>query len=358
MTWMTTRHPLRQRIAESLFVLLCVSFFSVLAGCSDDDSKASNAVPVLTSVSPASATAGGAAFTLTATGSGFLVTSTVHWNGAARPTTFVNTSQLKAEIPANDLATAGTAQITVVTPAPGGGTSSAVAFTIQPLPVSTGTAEGLWRGTSPTGRSVEGLVLGSGEYWFIYSAVDNSAVIAGAVQGTGTSQNGRFVSSNGIDFNFEGAGNSPVTVDATYVEEKSLDGAVKYTGTTNALTYTTTYYFEYRFPSPAPPFWITTTFTGTSYGGLTEYTELTITASGALTGVSASGCRFSGTLTPSTDGNYYDVTVTFEGGACVNGTSNVTGVSYFDFYARKLTSAALNSTRTSGFLFVGRGPPY
>jgi len=130
----TTWHPLRQWIAESLFVLLFISLFSVLAGCSDDDSKASNPVPALASVSPASATAGGAAFTLTATGSGFLVTSTVHWNGAARSTTFVSTSQLTAAIPTTDVATAGTAQVTVVTPAPGGGTSSAVTFTIQPLP--------------------------------------------------------------------------------------------------------------------------------------------------------------------------------------------------------------------------------
>jgi len=354
----TIGYPLRQRIAESLFILLFVSFFSVLAGCSDDDSKAVNAAPVLASVSPASATAGGAAFTLTATGSGFLVTSMVHWNGAARPTTFVSTSQVTVAIPATDLATAGTAQVTVVTPAPGGGTSTAVTFTIQPVPVSTVTAEGLWRGTSPTGRSFEGLVLGGGEYWFIYSAVGNNAVIAGAVQGNGTSQSGRFTSSNGIDFNFEGAGNRPATVDATYVERTSLDGTVNYTGSTNALAFATLYDFEYGFSAPALGPWITTTFTGTSYGGLTEYTELTIAASGTLTGVSASGCRFSGTLTPSTDGNYYDVTVTFEGGACVNGTGTVTGVAYFDFYARKLTSAALNSTRTSAYLFFGRGPPY
>jgi hypothetical protein len=81
---------------------------------------------------------------------------------------------------------------------------------------------------------------------------------------------------------------------------------VNYTGSTNALAFATLYDFEYGFSAPALGPWITTTFTGTSYGGLTEYTELTITASGALTGVSASGCRFSGTLTPSTDGNYYD----------------------------------------------------
>lgn len=351
----TTGHPLRQRIAKSLFMLFCVSFLGVLAACSDDDKKAVNAVPVLASVSPASATVGDAAFTLTATGSGFLVTSAVHWNGAARPTTFVSTSQLTAAIPATDLATAGTAQVTVVSPAPGGGTSSAVTFTIQSPSASTGTAEGWWRGTSSTGRSVEGLVLGSGEYWLIYGAVNNSAVLAGLAQGNGTSQNGRFTSSNGIDFNFEGAGNSPVTVDATYVEEKSFDGAVKYTGTTNALTFTTEYYFEYHFPSLAPPLgsWIATTFAGTSYSGLTEYTEVTIASSGELTGVSASGCKFAGTIAPSTAANYYNLTMTFQGGSCSNGTGTVTGIALFELYPRRLTTAAVNSTRTSGYLFVG-----
>jgi hypothetical protein len=356
----TTGHPLRQRIAKSLFILFCVSSLGVLAACSDDDKgdkKAVNSVPVLASVSPASATVGDAAFTLTATGSGFSVTSAVHWNGTARATTFVSISQLTAAIPATDLATAGTAQVTVVTPAPGGGTSSAVTFAIQSPPASTGTAEGWWRGTSSTGRSVEGLVLGSGEYWLIYGAVNNSAVIAGLAQGNGTSQNGRFTSSNGIDFNFEGAGNSPVTVDATYVEETSLDGAVNYTGTTNALTFTTDYYLEYRFPSQAPPLgeWIATTFSGTSYSGLTEYTEVTIASSGVLTGVSASGCKFAGTIAPSTEANYYNLTITFQGGSCANGTDAVTGIALFELYPRRLTTAAVNSTRTSGYLFVGSG---
>ncbi len=343
-------------------ILLLVSVFSVMAACSSDSShkKNNNPVPVLTSLSPTSATVGGTAFTLTVNGSSFVTGSIVQWNGAARTTTYVGSTQLTAAIPSTDLASTGTAQITVLNPTPGGGASSAVAFVIQSPPASAGTAEGWWKGTSSAGRSVEGLVLGSGEYWWIYSAVNNSAVIAGLAQGNGTSQNGRFTSSDGIDFNFEGAGNSPVTVDATYVEKKSLDGAVKYTGTANALTFTTLYNLEYRFPAQAPPLgpWITTTFSGTSYSGLTEYTEVTIVSSGELTGVSASGCKFSGTIAPSTEANYYDVAVTFQGGTCVNGTGTVTGIALFDFYARRLTSAALSSTRTGGFIFVGLGPSY
>ena len=101
-----------------------------------------NPAPVLTGISPATATAGGAAFTLTLTGSNFVSGSVVRWNGADRTTTFVSSTQLTAAIPASDIASAGTASVTVFTPAPGGGTSSAQTFTItaasSPLPVLTG----------------------------------------------------------------------------------------------------------------------------------------------------------------------------------------------------------------------------
>ena len=97
-----------------------------------------NPAPVLNSISPASATAGNAAFTLTANGSGFINTSAIYWNGTALATTFVSSSQLTASVPASDVATAGTASVTVVTPNPGGGTSSAQTFTINnPAPVTT-----------------------------------------------------------------------------------------------------------------------------------------------------------------------------------------------------------------------------
>src|SRR5262249_56442780 len=84
----------------------------------------------LTSLTPGGAPTGSAAITLTATGSSFVAASVVRWNGADRPTTFVSGTQLTAAIPASDLAASGTAQVTVFTPAPGGGTSSALPFTI------------------------------------------------------------------------------------------------------------------------------------------------------------------------------------------------------------------------------------
>jgi hypothetical protein len=86
------------------------------------------AAPVLTSLSPSSVAAGSGAFTLTANGSNFTSTSVVRWNGADRATTFVSASQLRASIAAADVATAGTASVTVFTA--GAGASAALAFTI------------------------------------------------------------------------------------------------------------------------------------------------------------------------------------------------------------------------------------
>ena len=101
-----------------------------------------NPVPALTSLSPSNATAGGTDFTLTVTGANFVPSSGVSWNGAARTSTYVSSTQLQATIQASDIATAGTAQVTVVTPAPGGGTS-ALPFTTNnsapaPPPVGSG----------------------------------------------------------------------------------------------------------------------------------------------------------------------------------------------------------------------------
>ena len=97
-----------------------------------------NPVPTVTSLSPSSATAGGAAFTLTVKGTNFVQGSTVQWNGGGRNTTFVSATQLTAAILATDIATAGTAAVTGLNSSPGGGTSGSLTFTINsPTPTIT-----------------------------------------------------------------------------------------------------------------------------------------------------------------------------------------------------------------------------
>jgi subtilisin family serine protease len=107
-------------------------------------------VPVLTSLSPTSTPTGTTSFTLTVNGSGFATTSVVRWNGADRSTTFVSSSQLRATIPASDRASAGTAEVTVFSPAPGGGTSAPLTFTITPASALSVSATSAPRGGSVT----------------------------------------------------------------------------------------------------------------------------------------------------------------------------------------------------------------
>jgi hypothetical protein len=91
----------------------------------------SNAQPlVYTSLVPLSTAPGGPGFSLTVNGYGFVAGSVVQWSGSPRATTFISRSSLQASISAADIATAGTAFITVLNPAPGGGTSNSVYFSI------------------------------------------------------------------------------------------------------------------------------------------------------------------------------------------------------------------------------------
>ncbi len=80
-----------------------------------------NPAPNVASLSPSTVGVGAAGFTLTVTGSSFVPSSVVQWNGVNRTTSFGNAATLFATIPATDLSVAGSAAITVVTPAPGGG---------------------------------------------------------------------------------------------------------------------------------------------------------------------------------------------------------------------------------------------
>ena len=87
--------------------------------------------PVINGFSPASAAVGGPDLLLTVRGSGFGPTARVQWNGHARPTAFVNESELRVTIWAGDRAEAGMARVQVVNPA-SGGASAEVNFPIVP----------------------------------------------------------------------------------------------------------------------------------------------------------------------------------------------------------------------------------
>jgi len=90
-----------------------------------------NPVPFLNQPEPTSVTPGRAAFTLKLIGANFVEGAVVNWNGSPRSTTVVSADVIEAAIEAADVATAGTATVTVVNPTPGGGTSNVVYVTVR-----------------------------------------------------------------------------------------------------------------------------------------------------------------------------------------------------------------------------------
>jgi hypothetical protein len=75
-----------------------------------------DATPALTSLSPTTAAAWSGSFTLTVDGANFANDAQVRWNGAARTTHFVSSTQLTADILASDIAAAGQANVSVFNP--------------------------------------------------------------------------------------------------------------------------------------------------------------------------------------------------------------------------------------------------
>jgi hypothetical protein len=88
-------------------------------------------------ISPATATAGSAGFTLTVTSNagGFVTQTVVQWNGKTIPSTYVSATQVTATVAASLITKPGTAFVNTLQPHSGAGTnglSNTLSFTINP----------------------------------------------------------------------------------------------------------------------------------------------------------------------------------------------------------------------------------
>lgn len=86
-------------------------------------------LPILANISPTYSTVRSQSFTLLADGADFTDTSSIQWNNLPLTTTYISSTELSAVVPATFLSEAGQAEISVVTPGPGGGTSNTAAHT-------------------------------------------------------------------------------------------------------------------------------------------------------------------------------------------------------------------------------------
>jgi hypothetical protein len=100
----------------------------VLAGCNQ---YISYPVPSVTKLSPSTAPAGGASFTLTVFGKDFVFGGAIYWDGSAVSTLYVNSGEVQATIDPSLISIPGTNTVQVFNPPPGGGFSNSVNFTVN-----------------------------------------------------------------------------------------------------------------------------------------------------------------------------------------------------------------------------------
>lgn len=106
-----------------------------LIGCGGNNPPF-NATPSIGNLFPSNIVAGSAGFTLSVNGTGFVSgangASFLYWNGSPRSTTLNQTTgQIQVQIFASDVANPGSVNVTIVNPAPGGGESTPVPFTVE-----------------------------------------------------------------------------------------------------------------------------------------------------------------------------------------------------------------------------------
>jgi hypothetical protein len=206
---------------------------------------------------------------------------------------------------------------------------------------------GLWQGSTSNGRQTFGALLSDGSYWIFYTLMGDSSRIAGVAEGTATSIGGTLTSTNGLDFSLEGMGVSTANIIATYVPRTSLSGTIGYPN--QSVSFASSYVTVL----PAALSQIAGSYRGEAAAASAPTTgsvSVTVSASGVIDGTSASGCNFTGAATPRTDVAAFDLTVTFGGGACALGISTVRGIAIYDAITGQLLSAAVNTSRTDGFL--------
>ncbi len=93
--------------------------------------KIKSPTPVSQLSSPSAVSHGSGNFRMSVRGTGFVPGSVVMWNGKTSSASFVSPTQMTVYVPAASITSAGTATLEVKNPAPGGGKSNTLPFTIK-----------------------------------------------------------------------------------------------------------------------------------------------------------------------------------------------------------------------------------
>jgi hypothetical protein len=210
---------------------------------------------------------------------------------------------------------------------------------------------GLYTGSTNQGQSVIGLVDKNNKFWFLYSPSYSNG-ITGFITGGLTVSGNTVKATNGRDFNFGGAEVYATTLNGTVDAKKSLKGTISYSPS-NQVVFDTVYDLTMN-KAVANLSTIAGNYRGESaiVQGI-ENASLTITTTGIVSGVSSSGCTFTGKATPEENTPYYNVRLVFGYSPCYLAGQEVNGVAYYDATEHALYTVAETNNRTNAVLFLG-----
>lgn len=117
-----------------LIIIICLFFIFLWFSCNQPQ-ESKNPIPTLTSISPTTKVSHMPTFILTATGTDFIHGAKIIFNGIAKQTLRVNSTQLTCQIEPEDTVLTNVLQdqivnVTARNPSPGGGISNSLEFTI------------------------------------------------------------------------------------------------------------------------------------------------------------------------------------------------------------------------------------
>ena len=190
----------------------------------------------ITSLSPDKAVEGDPSFPLIVTGSGFVSNSVVQWSGFTDLTpTSVTPIQITVSVPSSYIASIGTFPITVFSPAPGGGTSNLVTFTVNAIPGADIKANGS-DGPPPIPYNTSATIT-----WTSTDATSCSVSPTGWTGTSGSQSTGNLTSSQTYDLSCSGPGGTSldsvvVNVEANFAPNPPGDPEDDPDGTPDAIS--------------------------------------------------------------------------------------------------------------------------
>jgi hypothetical protein len=236
--------------------------------------------------------------------------------------------------------------LTLLTVGCGGGSSAT-------KPSAAGQAQGVFSGTSSNGLSYTTIILPDDSLYAIYgTSSGNSLLVSGFITGQGSSGSDTYTSSV-TDFTSAGAKVNG-SVSASYSAGSSINGKLTESGvadvTFNGAAPASS---SFVYGNPATLTNVVGTWAGTLMDG--TMAVVTISSDGSVSG-SASGCSFSGSVTPDSSGkNFFRVSFAYGGSPCLFPNQTQSGIAVYYLLSDGVTGellAGISSGTSSGSVFT------